>query len=413
MSRTKSANAFGFDILNTAGEARAGQLHVNGTTLETPNFYPVMNFYAGGTERSVFGGGVYRTLKELMIGAERVETQPLNEYFDAIMMSISSLTDYNITHERFQSYLDTPIKERKMFSPVTGQLFLDSGGFKLLSNAELDGSNFSVELNQQSVFEIQRALGGDIIVNLDHPISPDDSRADRLDKAEKTASNIHEFLSLTRDFDGALFLTVHGYNYSMLSEYMDTITNSVAMGILREGFDGIALGSLVPKKDNRPALIKAVRDCRELMEEWDIAHWPLHILGIASRAIPILVLLGADTFDSSTHIHNAINGKYNRSMMESVSLDEANFSDCDCPVCQSDHLVNWMRGNTEYQKDILGPVAMHNLIIQKRELATLRSLIQTGEEQELIEYLEETFGQDKTMRQYAHQIVNETLGGYF
>jgi 7-cyano-7-deazaguanine tRNA-ribosyltransferase len=413
MGQTRADNTFNFEVSATAGDARTGALKINDTTLQTPNLFPVINFYAGGTKQSVYGGGIHRTLKEFMIGAERIGVEPLNEFFDATMMSVASLTDYNLSKNRYEAYLETPIKQRELFKPFDGLIFADSGGYKFLNNAEIDGSDFEVTMNQETVYTIQKALGSDIIVNLDHPIAPDDSHRERVQKAEKTAENIHRFLTLTRDFEGAKFLTLHGYNYSMMNEFLDIITDNVAAGILREGFDGIALGSLVPKKDDRNALIQAVTDCREVMADWDVQDWPLHVLGISSGAIPILAALGADTFDSSTHLHNAINGKYNLSLMDRVPIDEADFSKCDCPVCQSDLLVDRMNGNTDYQKDILGPVAMHNMIIQKRELADVRERIEQEGTEALIRYMEETFSGDKTMRKYAHQVVNQSLGGYF
>lgn len=413
MSELRADRGFDFDISARAGDARAGELNVNGTILKTPNLFPVMNFYAGGMERSVYGGGIHRTVKELMIGADRVGTEPLTQYFDATMMSVSSITDYNISRERYEDYLSAPIKQRDVFEPFSGLVFTDSGGFKFLNDAEFDGSDFEVEMNQRTVYEIQEAFGSDIIVNLDHPITPGDTQKERIRKAKLTAENIHEFLSVSRNFGGAKYLTLHGYNYSMMDEFLGAVTDEVPEGVIREGFDGIALGSLVPKKDNRGALIKAISDCRELMDEWGMSEWPLHVLGISSRAIPLLVGLGADTFDSSTHLHNAINGKYSRSLMERVPKDEVDFSKCDCPVCQSDLLVERMKGNAEYQKDILGPIAVHNLIIHKREIADIRQRINQDGTDALIEYFEETFSRDKTMRRFAHDVVNESLGGYF
>jgi tRNA-guanine family transglycosylase len=413
MVHAQPTRPFEFDIESTSGDARAGTLTINGRELQTPNLFPVVNFYAGGTKSSVYGGGIHRTLKEFMIGADRIGCEPLSEYFDAVMTSVSSLTDYNLTRERYEDYLDTPVKQRDIFEPFEGLLFVDSGGFKFLNNSEIDGSDFEVEMNQEAVYNIQEALGSDIIVNLDHPIAPDDNHHERVRKAKKTAENIHEFLTLSRDFDGAQYLTLHGYNYSMMTEFLDVITDRVPAGVLQEGFDGIALGSLVPKKDDRDALIQAVTDCREIMADWGFEGWPLHVLGISSRAIPILAALGADSFDSSTHLHNAINGKYSISLMESVPVNEADFSNCGCPVCSSDMLVKRMQGETEYQKDILGPVSMHNLIIQKQELMDIRSRIHENDTDALVNYLEETFGQDKIMRRYAHQVVNQSLGGYF
>jgi queuine/archaeosine tRNA-ribosyltransferase len=112
-------------------------------------------------------------------------------------------------------------------------------------------------------------------------------------------------------------------------------------------------------------------------------------------------------------MYSAINGKYRKSLMEVVSVDGADFASCDCPVCMSTYLVDRMRGNSEYQKDILGPVAMHNLIVQKRELAKVRESICQPGTAALVDYLEDLFRNDQTMRRFTHQVVNQSLGGYF
>jgi len=411
---TVGTKQFDFEVTARAGDARAGALTVGSTTMDTPTLLPVLNFYAGGMERSVFGGGVHRTIKEFLIGADRMGGEEFNEHFSGVMTSVASLTDYNITKERFESYLETPVKERDIFSPFDGLLFVDSGGFKFLHSDELDGSDFEVEINQEKIYEIQRKMGADIIVNLDHPISPDDAHEDRVRKAQKTAANVVEFLELSSDFRGARYLTLQGYNYSMLEVFLEEITDLVPRETLHEAFDGVALGGLVPKKDDRDALITAVTDCREILREWGFADLPLHVLGISSRAIPLLAAIGVDSFDSMTYIYNAINGKYSRSLMEAEPLDEADFESCDCRVCSNPRMVERMRGeNVEYQKDKLGPVAMHNLIIHRREVGKIRECIQTGETGPLIEYIESEIAQDKRIRRYAHQVVNQSLGGYF
>jgi tRNA-guanine family transglycosylase len=414
MSQQATPRSVDFSVTATAGDARAGELTVGDTTLQTPNLFPVVNFYAGGMERSVYGGGMHRTMKEFMIGAERIGgDRGYGEYFDGIMTSVASLTDYNITRERYDDYLEIPIKKREIFEPFDGTLFVDSGGFKFLHSPEIDGSDFEVEMNQETIYDIQRRMGADIIVNLDRPIAPDDTPDERVAKAEQTAEHIDEFLELSEGFDGARYLTLHGYNYSMMEEFLGTVAKTVDEQRLRESFDGIALGSLVPKKDDRGALIQAVTDCHEIMDDWGFDGLPLHVLGISSQAIPLLAALGVDTFDSSSYLHSAINGKYSRTMLETVNIDDADFSECDCPICTSELLVDRMRGNHQYQKDILGPAAMHNLIIQKRELAELRDRIHTPGTAPLVEYIENTIGRKKSIRQYAHQVVNQSLGGYF
>ncbi len=407
------SSAVNFEVTSTAGDARAGSFTIGDTVIQTPNLFPVLNFYGGGTINSNYGGGIHRTMKEFLIGHSRVDGGDYSKFFDGVMTSVSSLTDYNITRERYEDYISQPVKERDLFSPFSGALFIDSGGFKFLSSSELDGSNFQIEIDQKKVYEIQQKMGADIIVNLDRPIAPDDTYKQRKEKAQQTGANIEEFLKLSSDFDGARYLTLHGYNYSMMDEFLTEITHYSSVETLQSAFDGIALGSLVPKKDDRNALIDAVIDCRAVLKDWGFEELPLHVLGISSRAIPLLVALGVDTFDSSTYLQTAINGGYCTSLMETVNVSEANPEQCDCPVCSSNHLKKWMRGNAPYQKDILGAVAMHNLVIQKRAIFEIRDRIKCGKTEPLIEYIESTVAQDKPTRDHAHRVVNHSLGGYF
>ncbi|WP_224333541.1 tRNA-guanine transglycosylase [Haloprofundus halobius] len=407
---TKVAN---FDVKSTIGDARSGTLRIKDTELETPNLLPVLNFYAGGLARSLYGGGIHRTMKEFMTGDDVIGGGDYSEYFDGVMTSVGSLTDYNISRERYEDYIAEPVKEREVFEEFNGTLFLDSGGFKFLGGYELDGSNFEVEIDQAKIFEIQQRMGGDIIVNLDRPIAPDDDYETRVEKARRTAENVVEFLNLSEGTMSARFLTLHGYNYSMLDTFLGEIDDIVGASRVHDEFDGVALGSLVPLKDNKGRLIDAIQDCRSILKDWGFDDLPLHVLGISSSAIPLLAAVGADSFDSSSYLHSAINGKYNTSLTGSKSIDEVDFSKCNCPVCSNEVLVSRMKGNAEYRKDELGPVAMHNLIVQKREVAYIRDCIRSPGTDDLIEYLESTLGQNKSMRLFAHRVVNESLGGYF
>lgn len=402
-----------FEVDATAGAARTGTLKIRDVTLETPNLFPVVNFYGGGTEQSLYGGGVHRTIKEFMTGADAVNGIDCSEYFDAVMVSVASLTDYEIPRERMDSYLETPIKNREAFKSFDGTIFVDSGGFKFLHEETIEGSGFEMAVDQQTAFEIQRQLGGDILVNLDKPITPDDSFGTRRKKAQDTARNAAEFLRLSSDYDGSRYLTLHGYNYSMIDTFLTELQEVLGTEIGQSAFDGIALGSLVPLKDNKQKLVTAVQDCQEVLADHGYDDLPLHVLGISGSSIPLLAALGVDSFDSSSYLHAAINGKYSTSITESVSLAEADFSACDCPVCSERTIVDRMEGNAEFQKDILGPVAVHNLIVQKRELQEIRRRIREEGTDGMIEYLDETLARKDRTRKVAHRVVNESLGGYF
>lgn len=402
-----------FEVDATAGAARAGTLSIRDSTLETPNLFPVVNFYGGGTKQSLFGGGVHRTLKEFMVGADAVNGLDCSEYFDAVMVSVASLTDYELSRERLESYLSQPIKSREAFESFDGTIFVDSGGFKFLHEDTIDGSGFEVAVDQKAAFDIQKKLGGDIIVNLDQPITPEDSFDTRREKAKNTATNAAEFIRLSSNYDGSRYLTLHGYNYSMIDTFLTELQKVLGTEIGQSAFDGIALGSLVPLKDNKQKLVTAVQDCQEVLSDHGYDDLPFHVLGISGSSIPLLAALGVDSFDSSSYLHAAINGKYFTSIIESVSLDEADFSACDCPVCSEPVMVNRMKGNAEFQKDILGPVAVHNLILQKRELQEIRRRIREEGTDGMIEYLDETVARKDRTRKVAHRVVNESLGGYF
>jgi tRNA-guanine family transglycosylase len=402
-----------FEIQATAGAARSGALTVRRSTMETPNLFPVINFYAGGTKNSVYGGGIHRTIKEFMTGEEAVNGIDCSEYFDGVMMSVASLTDYNLNKERFESYLSTPIKQREVFENFEGLIFVDSGGFKVLNNGKIEGKQFEMDFDQRTAFDIQQKLGGDIIVNLDHPITPDDTFETRKKKAKQTAENAAEFIRLSSGNTASRYLTLHGYNYSMIDTFLEELKTVLGTEIGQSAFDGIALGSLVPLKDNKQKLVTAVQDCQQVLADHGYDDFPLHVLGISGTSIPLLAALGVDSFDSSSYLHAAINGKYYTSISSSVNIDEADFSRCGCKVCSNADMVERMTGNAEYQKDILGPVAMHNLILQKRELRKIRSRIRQRGADGMIKYLDKTLARDDRTRKVTHRVVNEALGGYF
>ncbi len=402
----------GFEVAHEAGAARTGTLQVGDTGIKTPNLFPVVNFYAGGTSSSLYGGGIHRTMKEFMNGDEVINGGDYSEYFDGVMTSVASLTDYGITKERYEEYIDTPIKERDLFD-FDGVLFVDSGGFKFLGDKTLDGSDFEVDVDQRAIIDIQRKLGADLVLNLDRPIEPDDDYETRVRKAHMTAQNVDQFLELTDRQRQTRYLTLHGYNYSMLNTFLTEIEKVIGKNRVHREFDGVALGSLVPLKDNKDKLITAVSDCREVLDDWGFDELPLHVLGISSSAIPLLAAVGADTFDSSSYLHAAINGKYHTSLYNTEPLDDVDFSDCDCPVCSDHKLVNWMEGDAEYQKDKLGAVSMHNLIIQKKEISRVREAINKSGTGGLVEYFEQSLSRHKSMQRHAHRVVNDSLGGYF
>jgi len=405
-----------FDIVAEAGEARRGQLQINDRTLETPHLFPVINFYGGGNEGALFGGGVHRTVKEFLAHDNEVTAgTDYSDLFCGVMTSIASLTDYGIREKKLDWYLDNEIREWDCFSDYDGMIFADSGGYKILKHGGgLEGEDFEKDIDQDKALDMQLDLGPDIVVNLDHPIHPDDEFEERIEKMEQTAANTARFAERRDEVDGACYLTVHGYYEAMLERSFDLIEDELAEPI-PEAFEGIALGSLVPRKDNVEVLVEAVSDCKREMQQRGYDDLPLHVFGISGNAMPLLVAVGADSFDSASYLHQAINGKYCVNLFETVPVDEANFDACDCRICNDDFHRARMRNEMDdlYQKDILGSVAAHNLAIQQRELRQFRQLIAEGDQEQVAEYLEEAVKDQKGFRKFVYQLINERMNPYF
>lgn len=405
-----------FDIVAEAGETRRGQLKINNRTLETPHLFPVVNFYGGGNEGALFGGGVHRTVKEFLVNHRpTVGEEDYSDLFHGVMTSIASLTDYGIREKKLEWYLSKEIRQWDCFSDYDGMIFADSGGYKVLKQGgELQGEDFATNVDQDKALDIQSALGPDIVVNLDHPIHPDDEFEERLEKMEQTAANARRLAERRDEVDGACFLTVHGYYEAMLERFFELVEDELEQPV-SEVFDGIALGSLVPRKDNVEVLIGAVSDCKRQMRQRSLDHLPLHVFGISGNAMPLLVAVGADSFDSASYLHQAVNGKYCLNLFETVSIDEANLDACDCRVCSDGFHRARMREEMDdlYQKDILGSVAAHNLAIQQRELRRFREIIAESDEERIASYLEDAVKDQKGFRKFAYQLIDERIKPYF
>jgi tRNA-guanine family transglycosylase len=405
-----------FDVIEKAGDARRGLLQINDRTLDTPHLFPVVNFYGGGNEGALFGGGVHRTVKEFLAHDNEVTGgEDYSDLFHGVLTSIASLTDYGIREKKLDWYLEKEIREWGCFSDYDGMIFADSGGYKILKQGGgLEGEDFEKDVNQDKALDMQLALGPDIVVNLDHPIHPDDEFEKRVEKMEQTAANAARFAERRDEVDGACYLTVHGYYRAMLERSFDLIEDELVDPI-PEVFDGIAIGSLVPRKDNVEVLVEAVSDCKRVMEQRGYDHLPLHVFGISGSAMPLLVAVGADSFDSASYLHQAINGKYCISLFETIPVDEADFDGCNCRFCNDEFHRARMRNEIDdlYQKDILGSLATHNLEIQQGELRQFRQLIAEGDQEQVAEYLEEAVKDQKGFRKFVYHLINERMNPYF
>ena len=187
-------------------------------------------------------------------------------------------------------------------------LLVDSGGFvslrseaqiverKGLGYIEIEREEDTETIRPSDLLEFQEKTA-DLAFTLDFPISPtaDESEAHRRQKL--TIQNALWALSNRRRKDMPLFACVQGWDVAS--------ARSCAQAYANEGFDGIAIGGLVPRSKNRELVLSIVRAVRD-----EIGDLPLHVFGLGHPdLLNDLYEAGATSVDSSSYVQYAANGK--------------------------------------------------------------------------------------------------------
>lgn len=380
-----------FKITHQTGEARCGEIRVNDKKLETPFFFPVLAFFCGGNWSSKFGGGVYRQIKENFLMKKKFQ-----KYFSGIMTSIAQLNDFPVTKEKLEKiYTSKTIHDWFNFD---GMLFVDSGGFKLLTNGGINGQDFKIT-SAEEVLYYQKKFGADILVSLDYPISPN-LRKNVTEKRIKFSIKNAVYLLHNKPEDTLVYIAVHGYSKESLKFFMSKLLNDLEKETLSlKKIDGIALGSLVPLKSNVIKVLEIVRGCKEVLQEFDMDSVPLHVFGISSSLLPLLVMMGVDTFDSSTYLYSAINGVYLLEGLRRINVKELKRKKCYCDVCKNKSFFKLITQTKRSVNSLQGSaIAMHNLIIFNNEIAKLKEIIKENSEEKVKNYIQTKFNHSPLLR---------------
>ncbi len=357
----------GFTIDAVNGEARRGILKVDGKKLETPFLFPVMSFFCGGDWSSKFGGGIYRDIKEYLMKPE------FEKFFPGIMTSIAQINDFPVTKDKFENvYLSQTVSKRFNYK---GILFVDSGGFKLLTNGGIHGKDFDIE-NRRQVLEYQKKFGADIIASLDYPIYPGIKKAERKNRINFSIRNAI-YLIKNKPRKTLSYLAVHGHSKEELKFFLDKLLNGIDRnGISFRRIDGIALGSLVPLRKDREKIIEIIKSAKEVLKESGLDYLPMHVFGISGNLINKMIDLGVDTFDSSSYVYSAINGVYikKNSSRENISSVKR---DCNCAICKDDFSWNKMKNNYKglLSRERTAPLAIHNYLIYSKKVEDAKKKI--------------------------------------
>ena len=151
-------------------------------------------------------------------------------------------------------------------------------------------------LHPYDVLEFQEQHA-DVAFTLDFPIPPKLVESEGARRLELTIANANWALANRRRRDMALYGCVQGWDVGSYHQ--------CAVAYADSGFDGIAIGGLIPRAKDRGllfAIIDAVRTT--------IPNLPLHVFGIGQpELVGELFARGVQSVDSSTYVQLAAQGR--------------------------------------------------------------------------------------------------------
>lgn len=187
-------------------------------------------------------------------------------------------------------------------------MLVDSGGFvSLFQNAQVEKDSklgriivkteegFEI-IHPKDVLELQEQIA-DIAFTLDFPIPPGMDQPIAQLRQELTIANALWALDNRRRKDLPLYACVQAWD-AISARYC-------AQAYAQSGFDGIAIGGLVPRAQNIDlvlSIIKAVKD--------EIDDLPIHVFGLGKpEIVQQLYKAGVDSVDSSSYLKLASSGQ--------------------------------------------------------------------------------------------------------
>jgi len=184
---------------------------------------------------------------------------------------------------------------------------IDSGGFAAL----FEGSRILVEkglgileinlgetperLTPWDVLEFQEQHA-DIAFTLDFPIPPNLELKEARRRQKLTIQNALWALHNRRRKEMCLYACIQGWEVKSIA--------ACARAYADQGFDGIALGGMVPRARDRDFVMECVHAVRK-----EIPSLPLHVFGLGHPDfLTALYAAGVDSVDSSSYVKAAADG---------------------------------------------------------------------------------------------------------
>lgn len=210
-------------------------------------------------------------------------------------------------------------------------LLIDSGGFASLFKETTIRSRKGLGVMERSlddgvevthpkeVLEFQEQ-NADVAFTLDFPIPPSMTGRERKKRLKLTIANAHWALENRRRRDLLLFACVQGWDVESYRLCAECYSSA--------GFDGIAIGGLVPRMRERDHLFDIVDTVRNTVPDL-----PIHVFGIGKpEVVEELYKHGVQSVDSSSYVKMAADGKLwghsGRAVLDASPTDRLHLALC-------------------------------------------------------------------------------------
>jgi len=349
-----------FELKNSDGNARRGQLSFERGTVQTPAFMPVGTY---GTVKAM-------TPEELKgLGAEIILG---NTFHLMLRPGTEIIQKHGDLHE---------------FMHWDGPILTDSGGFQVFSLGEMrkiteEGVAFRSPVNGDKVFldpersmQVQRELGADIVMIFDECTPYPATESQARESMELSLRWAQRSKIAHEGNPNALFAIVQG---GMYPELRTTSLN----GLKEIDFDGYAIGGLSVGETEEERIMILDHLQPQLPEDK-----PRYLMGVGKpEDIVEAVRRGIDMFDCVMPTRNARNGhlftqfgdvriRNSKNKQDTRPLDDS----CGCYTCQ--HYSRAYLHHLDKCGEILGAHlnTIHNLYYYQALMEGLRAAIEAGE----------------------------------
>jgi len=330
-----------FVVLKTNDIARIGKLETAHGSIKTPTVFPVHNLGADGGWNTPRYWEVFPNIRTAMF----------NAYY--ILANRRKIRDKLVASKGIHNFLNYP-----------GVAFVDSGGFLTLRRG--------ITIDQEKILQIQELSGADIASTVDFPFLIKNNSLTIAESILRSIENAKDATKLRKRADMLLFASVHGNDPRIISNVLKHLAKYSV-------FDGFAVGSMVPIRSNLRLLVDLIFSARQAVPEK-----PLHVYGLGGiLSTPLLVYLGADSFDSTSFIICGGKRQYfvpNYTYVSMKRIAELNELPCACPICSS-KTIQEIRENRTL-------ISLHNLWVLWYEIKQVQFAIA---EQRLESYIKERY----------------------